>query len=132
MEVFPSIQGEGLFAGALQLFVRFAGCNLRCKGCDTKNSWETPKFFSLRPWSAKKQIKLENPVSSFGLFEEIRRFYPLEVFHSVSFTGGEPLFQPQFAQNLAFYFRKHGVKVFLETNGTLPEVIPQIKRNVSI
>ena len=34
-EFFTSIQGEGPFVGYKQLFVRFCGCNLSCKYCDT-------------------------------------------------------------------------------------------------
>ena len=35
-EIFESIQGEGKYLGANQIFVRFSNCNLHCKFCDTK------------------------------------------------------------------------------------------------
>ena len=34
-EIFESIQGEGLYIGSKQLFIRFCACNLKCKYCDT-------------------------------------------------------------------------------------------------
>ena len=39
-EIFYSIDGEGLRAGALAVFIRLAGCNLRCSYCDTSYAWE--------------------------------------------------------------------------------------------
>jgi len=39
-EIFYSLQGEGFLAGVPSVFVRFAGCPLRCRWCDTKYAWE--------------------------------------------------------------------------------------------
>lgn len=40
MEIFKSIQGEGVHQGRAATFIRLAGCNLQCPWCDTKDSWE--------------------------------------------------------------------------------------------
>jgi len=39
-EIFYSLQGEGFSAGVPSVFVRFAGCPLRCRWCDTKYAWD--------------------------------------------------------------------------------------------
>jgi 7-carboxy-7-deazaguanine synthase len=39
-EIFYSLQGEGFLAGIPSVFIRLAGCPLRCKWCDTKYAWD--------------------------------------------------------------------------------------------
>lgn len=111
-EIFLSIQGEGIFAGTPQIFIRFARCNLSCKYCDTDFKLSdkfTVKFneFTLEKYS--------NPVSSSNVVKIVESFPPLPL---ISFTGGEPLLQIDFLGELLFKFKEKGFKLFLETNGT--------------
>lgn len=106
-EIFYSIQGEGLFVGERQIFVRFKDCNLNCDYCDTKNSGKGVE------WSSDKVIK------------QIRKYQRGKI-HSVSFTGGEPLLYTEFLQELLPQVKKLGLKNYLETNGTLPKEFEKI------
>lgn len=97
-EVFDSVQGEGLYLGEKQIFVRFFGCNLACRFCDTQLN----SFMEYEPEE---------------LFEEIQLYQ--DDYHSISFTGGEPLLQKDFLKEALKLTFKHGYKNYLETNGTL-------------
>ena len=71
VEKFYSLQGEGLFMGTPAYFIRFAGCNLRCEWCDTKESWQTDSVPLIEQ-------------------EELVQAIPCE---RVILTGGEPTLQ---------------------------------------
>ncbi len=100
-EVFSSFQGEGIFLGVRQIFVRFAQCNLNCSFCDEK-------------------IKIVK--YSLSINQLIKRIHTLEKksgpHHSISFTGGEPLLYKDYLNQL-FPRLKKNFKIYLETNGTL-------------
>jgi organic radical activating enzyme len=104
-EIFESIQGEGLYSGARQIFVRFFGCNLECKFCDTK----LDKFLEYEPEA---------------LFARINGFN--NTYHSVSFTGGEPVLQKDFLKEILKLTHQAGFKNYLETNGTLPRNLGEV------
>jgi len=104
-EVFDSIQGEGLYLGEKQIFVRFFGCNLSCRFCDTKLN----SFLEYDPEELHEEIKM------------YRKSY-----HSISFTGGEPLVQKDFLKEVLKLTHKDNLKNYLETNGTLPEALKDV------
>ncbi len=115
-EIFESIQGEGKYLGANQIFVRFSNCNLHCKFCDTK-------FFE------GKNYDIE------ALMREILNF-DLSKVHSISFTGGEPLmyvdFLNEFLNNFEILSKKFNIKIYLETNGTLFKNLQKIIDKIDI
>jgi len=110
-EVFESIQGEGIYLGERQIFVRLFGCNLDCKFCDTK-------------LNGFKQYQPQE------LLQEIKTFR--DKYHSVTFTGGEPLLQKDFLKEVLFLTRRAGFANYLETNGTLPEALKEVIEYVDI
>src|SRR5262249_61048866 len=91
-ELFVSFQGEGVHAGRRQLFVRFAGCPLRCRWCDTPDS--LLPVAECRVLGADGARRLPNPFSAEALEAEVGALRasspPL---HAMAVTGGEPLAQ---------------------------------------
>lgn len=104
-EVFDSVQGEGLYLGEKQTFVRFFGCNLHCRFCDTKLNYY--KEFSV--------LDLFNQIKSLSAD-----------CHSIAFTGGEPLMQKDFLKEILMLTKEKKYKNYLETNGTLYEDLKEI------
>lgn len=102
--IFYTIQGEGPYAGMPSVFLRLAGCNLQCPGCDTEY---TEGARTMGVGDICEAVECAH-VAPDGM-----GFRPLLVI-----TGGEP-----FRQNLTFLARTFvamGWQVQIETNGTLP------------
>ncbi len=124
VEVFSSIQGEGVLVGHRQVFVRTYGCNLRCTYCDSPETLKesgSPALCRVETTPGSWQFRtIANPVPLPDL-TAIVRGYLAEPHHSLSITGGEPLLHAAFFQNWLPEVRALGLKIFLETNGMLPE-----------
>jgi len=115
-EVFLSFQGEGLYVGRRQLFVRFAGCGLECTYCDTVESRIHPASFT----AADRAVP--NPVTAADLLDIARSLVEgIRGLHSISVTGGEPLEQPDFLASFLPPCRSLGLPLYLETNGLHPD-----------
>lgn len=93
-EVFYSLQGEGAYTGVPMIFVRFAGCNLRCPFCDTKHE----------PYSEMSASEIREAIAQYTC-------------KRVCLTGGEPTLQVT-AELIREAFA--GYRVHMETNGTNP------------
>lgn len=120
IEVFSSLQGEGVLIGARQIFVRFAECNLACTYCDTPFRQATSCRVEKIPGSADFTGR-ENPIDLryiTHLISEWQHSYN-NLHHSVVLTGGEPLLHAEVLKDWLPEI-KPLLPVFLETNGTLP------------
>lgn len=123
IEVFSSIQGEGKYVGYRQIFVRFSGCNLRCKYCDTLVAHAPYKHCTVEKDSGSRNfMQIDNPIGMNVLVERINHLLCMP-HHSVSFTGGEPLYRAAFIRALA---SKINCKLYLETNGTLYQELEKV------
>lgn len=131
-EIFSSIQGEGIYVGVRQIFLRFIGCNLACAYCDTAESLtghEDMLRVEMEPGTGRFTF-FPNPLSAEDLLHIVKKLHPA-IHHSLSLTGGEPLLQEKFLRE--FLPRFQGLcPVFLETNGTLPDALKGVLPYVDI
>nr|MBU1328255.1 7-carboxy-7-deazaguanine synthase QueE [Candidatus Omnitrophota bacterium] len=97
VEIFSSIQGEGLYVGEVQTFVRFYGCNIKCGFCDERRKT------GFKEYSAQELMS--------AILKEKNRV--------VSFTGGEPLLHAGFLKKILPKLKRKSFITYLETNGTL-------------
>ena len=94
VEIFESLQGEGRNTGRPCVFVRFAGCNLKCPWCDT----DVKKRF---------EVSMDELLAELGQYKA----------KSVILTGGEPTIQAGMPELVAA-LKKAGYWIGVETNGT--------------
>ena len=96
-EIFYSLQGEGKLAGVPSVFLRLAGCPLRCRWCDTKYAW---------PASAGREYSARQ-------VQELIADYPTK---HIVITGGEPIAAPELTEFLES-FAAEDMHITIETSG---------------
>ncbi|MFH1859746.1 MAG: 7-carboxy-7-deazaguanine synthase QueE [bacterium] len=124
-EVFKGIQGEGLWIGEAQIFLRLAGCNLSCKYCDTDYALNVPLQYKTE--DAKYY---NNPVSLTETIDIVKGYSSSSA--TVSITGGEPLLQDGYLKMLLPILKREGYRIYLETNATMPKQLAKILKWVDI
>ena len=100
IEIYKSIQGESSFAGLPCIFVRLAGCNLRCSWCDSEYTFTGGYKLS------------EDEVVA-----EIEKLAPVRL---IEFTGGEPMLQERELVPLMERLLLAGYQLMIETSGERP------------
>jgi 7-carboxy-7-deazaguanine synthase len=99
-ELYDCHMGEGTAVGLPAVLVRLAGCNVRCRYCDSRYACDEPG----------QPREIDDVVADI-----LARPAPL-----VLVTGGEPMLQQEAVLALAGQLHHHGRHVVVETNGTLP------------
>ena len=105
--IFYSLQGEGRNTGRAAVFIRFAGCNLRCSFCDTE-------FESYREMSDEEILDAVKT-----LVPSNQTPFPLGGVGGrllIVLTGGEPTLQVDEA--FVDLLHQHDYEVAMESNGT--------------
>ncbi len=130
--MFSSVQGEGPHVGLRTLFVRFGGCDLRCRWCDSPQTWRPAGWARLEVEAGSGRFRrLQNPMALGDVLEAAEA---LEVGRHafVSLTGGEPLLQPEAVRWLAAALRARGPRVLLETHGAAPEALAAVIDEIDV
>ncbi|HEU5120897.1 MAG TPA: 7-carboxy-7-deazaguanine synthase QueE [Candidatus Nitrosocosmicus sp.] len=116
-EIFTSIEGEGIFVGKKTLFIRFSGCHLKCRWCDTKYALPLDSGTDYQIDEIKDLI--------------IKELQPFT--YKVNFTGGEPLLQTEAVIGLADFIKKQtNLKTYIESSCFDSELFSKILPYIDI
>lgn len=99
VEIFHSVQGEGVWTGANAFFIRLAGCDVGCPWCDTKISWST------------------KPHGTIAVEDLVQQAQVAQSF-MVVITGGEPVMHD--LAPLTQSLKQADLRLHLETSGAHP------------
>ena len=114
IELYKSVQGESSFAGLPCIFVRFAGCNLRCAWCDSEYTFTGGK-----------------PFTQAEVIAQIEALAPCTL---VEFTGGEPMLHARDLLPLMDELLRRRYTLMIETSGERPlaHVPPAVHKIVDV
>jgi len=99
VEDFYTIQGEGFHAGKPAYFIRLGGCDVGCRWCDAKYTWNPRRYPPV-----DVQVVIDRALACPA--------------RAIVITGGEPLLYP--LDILTRTLHDRGLQIFLETSGTHP------------
>ncbi|MGH9668779.1 MAG: radical SAM protein [Terriglobales bacterium] len=99
-EIYASLQGESSYAGLPCIFVRLAGCNLRCDWCDSEYTF-----------TGGRKMTVDDVEAG------VRKLAPVKL---VEITGGEPMLQEEEVLELMRRLLAADYTILLETSGERP------------
>ncbi len=99
VEDFYTIQGEGYHAGKPAYFIRLGGCDVGCRWCDAKATWNA-RLYPPTPIAEIVERAVSHPAQA------------------IVITGGEPTLYP--LEPLTASLKEKGLEIFIETSGTNP------------
>ena len=136
-EIFSSIQGEGGTVrgscfGKRQIFIRFAGCNIAngafkstgCFWCDTPQAQILEmEYLNYEKIPCSQEFeRMKNPIKISEIIQIVENLITPDL-HSISLTGGEPLYQLDFIKELIKVLNSAQAQLnyplYLETNGSI-------------
>jgi 7-carboxy-7-deazaguanine synthase len=138
-EIFASVQGEGPWIGERHIFIRFQGCDIRCRYCDTPSATvgiedlET-QYCMVQASTGPGAVyeKILNPISAHLLTELCSRLViPGPSRSTISLTGGEPLTQLPFLLEWLPSVKEQFL-IYLETNGIHDEAMMSLHGLVDV
>lgn len=132
VEIFASTQGEGPEVGRSTVFVRFGGCDLRCRWCDSPDTWRTSPSWRIEKSAGSGRFEERpNPVSAQTIAEIVVRLAPRRSTW-ISLTGGEPLLQPTAVSAVVDQLVERGYRIYLETHGLHAEALSSFVERVDL
>lgn len=100
VESFGAVDGPGV-----RFVVFLQGCPLRCLFCHNPDTWKTNDGTKM---------------TADELFEQIRQYKNFIKNGGVTFSGGEPLLQPQFLLDVINLCKQEGIHTAIDTSGSIP------------
>lgn len=101
----PTVQGEGKDIGMPAMFLRLAGCNLKCVWCDSAYSWDKTRGLTITRMSC---LEIHSKLT--GMAGSVR---------NLVLTGGEPMLQQRAVDDLLCSLHREGWWIEIETAGTI-------------
>ena len=112
IETFGTLDGPGI-----RMIVFLQGCNLRCRFCHNPDTWS---------------CKTSNEISPEKLISKVIRYKPFYKGGGITFSGGEPLLQPEFLKECLILCKKNNIHTAIDTSGVGLGVYDEILKYVDL